>query len=342
MGLLRSSPNLRSLIAIIALLAISFVIILLSLGWAKWPLSISEVWDVLWGGGSSTNRTIVLDMNLPRVIMAIFVGAGLAISGAVMQALFRNPMASPYILGVSSGASLGAAIGMLFVIPFIPAIVATPVLAFVFCFGTMMLVYSLSKVGGKVNTETLLLSGIAVGAFISAMVSFMTYIAGEKMGEIIFWTMGDLGRATFENLAFVVPIIIVGAFLMILLSKEMNAMMLGDAHAMDLGVDVKKVRLVLLVCTTLVTAVSVAFVGVIGFVGLVIPHIVRLIVGPDNRRVIPLCLIAGATYMIICDYIAHVAFNSGEVLPIGIITALIGGPYFIYLIRRRKNQVGWN
>ncbi len=337
----RGSGSLRFVIILAVVIAITMTVAFFSLGWARWPLSSREVLDVLLGGGSAINRRIVLEFNLPRVVMAVFVGAGLAISGTVMQALFRNPMASPYILGVSSGASLGAAVGMLFTIPFIPQLIATPLLAFVFCFGTMMLVYSLSRVGGSTHVETLLLSGIAVGAFISAIVSFLTFIAGDKMEGIVFWSMGSLGRASPENLLIVIPVVIAGLFIMLMLSKELNALMLGDAHAMDLGVDVGRTRLVLLVCTTAVTAVSVAFVGVIGFVGLVIPHIIRMLIGPDNRMVIPLSIFAGAAYLVICDYMAHAFSGSVGVIPIGIITALIGGPYFIYLLRRRRHQVGW-
>ncbi len=334
--------SIRTMIAIISLIVITLIAILLDLGWANWPLSISEVIDVLLGGGSSVDRTIVLDINLPRVVMGMFVGAGLAISGAVMQALFRNPMASPYILGLSNGAALGASIGMIFTISFIPVAITVPVLAFIFCLGTMMLVYSLSRVGGNTQMETLLLSGIAVSALLSALVSLMTFLAGDQMEGIVFWTMGSLSKATWSNLMFVIPVISVGAFIMIMMSRELNAMMLGDAHAMDLGVDVRRVRILLLICTTLVVAAAVSFVGVIGFVGLVIPHVVRLIIGPDNRLLIPLTVVAGASYLVICDYIAHCMYGISGVLPIGIITALIGGPYFIYLLRRRKHEVGWN
>lgn len=332
----------RVFVAIIALVIITTFAVLLDLSWANWSLSLSDVIEVLLGGGSSVNRTIVLSINLPRVVMAVFVGSGLAVSGAVMQALFRNPMASPYILGLSNGAALGAAIGMVFTISFIPVIIAVPALAFIFCFGTMMIVYSLSRIGGNTQTETLLLSGIAVSAFLSALVSLMTFLAGDEMEGIVFWTMGSLSKASWSNLMLVIPIIAMGIVIMSTMSKQLNAMMLGDAHAMDLGVDVRKVRFLLIICSTLVVAAAVSFVGVIGFVGLVIPHIVRLIVGPDNRILIPLTAFAGACYLIICDYIAHSLSGITGVLPIGIITALIGGPYFIYLLRRRKHEVGWN
>lgn len=333
----------RALIAIAFLTIVTIVIILLDLSWANWPLSISQVIDVLMGGGSSVNRTIVMTINLPRVVMGIFVGAGLAVSGAVMQAMFRNPMASPYILGLSNGAALGAALGMVTTIPLIPVAIAVPALAFIVCFATVMLVYMLSRVGGNIQIETLLLSGIAVSALLSALVSLLTFLSSQdQMEQIVFWTMGSLSKATWSNLMFVVPVISMGIILMATLSKELNAMMLGDAHAMDLGVDIRKVRIILLIFSTLVIAAAVSFVGVIGFVGLIIPHIVRLVVGPNNRILIPVSAFAGATYLVVCDYIAHSMYTITGVLPIGIITAIVGGPYFIYLLRKRKREVGWN
>lgn len=339
---MKRESKVRIAIALAVLVAATAVAVFLDLSWAHWPLSFSEVIDALMGRGNETNQFIVRNINLPRVIMGAFIGAGLAVAGSVMQAVFRNPMASPYILGLSNGAALGASIGMLFTIPFIPSIIATPILAFVFCFGTMMLVYSLSRIGGNTQTETLLLSGVAISALLSALVSLMTFIAGEKMEGIVFWTMGSLSKACWPYLSMIIPIIVVGVTIMLTQARELNAMMLGDAHAMDLGVDVRRVRLLLLICATLVTAAAVSFAGVIGFVGLIIPHIVRLVVGPDNRMLMPICILAGACYLIICDYIAHGLAPIMGVVPIGIITAIIGGPYFLYLIRRRKQEVGWN
>lgn len=341
----KKNKSIRTVSAAVIIFVLMIAALMLNLAWAPHHhLSLTDVWNVIIGRGTWANRLIVVNFNLPRVVTGMIVGSGLAVSGAVMQALFRNPMASPYILGLSSGAALGAAIGMIFVVSFIPALIVSPLLAFIFCFITMMLVYSLSRVGGNTHMETLLLAGIAVGAFISALVSFLTYIAGDKMAGIVFWSMGSLSGVSAEQILFILPFVVVGVLIMIMLSKELNVMMLGDAHAMDLGVNVKNVRFVLIICTTMVTAASVAFVGVIGFVGLVIPHIIRLLVGPDNRKVIPLSVIAGAAYLITCDYIAHAFGNYLGVgtIPIGIITAMVGGPYFIYLLRRRKSQIGWN
>ena len=282
------------------------------------------------------------DQNAPRVVAGILVGAGLAITGSAMQAVFRNPLASPYILGLSSGASLGAAAGIIFTIPFIPSLIASPILAFVTCFITMALVYTMARAGGTVRTETLILSGVAVSSLMSALVSFMTFISGDKLEGIVFWTMGNLGNADWNEIAFMIPVIVLCSFLLMYQAKPLNAMMLGDAHALDLGVDVKKVRLFVLVLSTLVVAAAVSFVGVIGFIGLVIPHIIRILLGPDNRRIMPLSLIGGACFILICDYISHVIAPQFGTLPIGVTTALIGAPIFVYLLIRRRREVGWN
>jgi len=333
----------RRLIAVFAaLFLILLIFMILDLTQAFIPLSFEDAFWALFGIGSNTDVIIVQKMNLPRVIMGCFVGAGLGIAGAVMQAVFRNPMASPYILGLSSGAALGAAIGMTVTIPFLPTMLLVPLLAFVTCMATLFLVYSISRVGGRVPTETLLLAGIAVGSFLTALVSLLTYLAENQMQGIIYWTMGNLTNATWDNMLIVAPLMFAGCILMVTCSRDLNAMMLGDAHALDLGVEVSKVRIQLLVASALVTAAAVAFVGVIGFVGLVVPHILRIVMGPNNRVLLPASLLGGAAFLLMCDYISRVIAPSIGILPIGIITSLIGAPYFIYLLRRRRSEVGWD
>ncbi|MBQ7978825.1 MAG: iron ABC transporter permease [Candidatus Methanomethylophilaceae archaeon] len=330
--------------AVIVLVIAAVFCIFKDLSWVSANVSYSfqEVWDALIGNGSWASERIVRDQNAPRVVAGILVGAGLAITGSAMQAVFRNPLASPYILGLSSGASLGAAAGIIFTIPFIPSLIASPILAFVTCFITMALVYTMARAGGTVRTETLILSGVAVSSLMSALVSFMTFISGDKLEGIVFWTMGNLGNADWNEIAFMIPVIVLCSFLLMYQAKPLNAMMLGDAHALDLGVDVKKVRLFVLVLSTLVVAAAVSFVGVIGFIGLVIPHIIRILLGPDNRRIMPLSLIGGACFILICDYISHVIAPQFGTLPIGVTTALIGAPIFVYLLIRRRREVGWN
>ena len=331
-------------IAIAVLAILATVCMYLDLSWISGGDSygVSQVWDTLFGEGTPASRTIILDMNAPRVAIGIFVGMGLAIAGCAMQAVFRNPLASPYILGLSSGASVGAAASMVFTIPFIPVAIVTPVLAFVSCFATMILVYSMSRIGGVVKTESLILSGVAVSSLLSAVVSFLTFISGDRLEGIVFWTMGNLGNAGWSEIAFIAPIIIACSVLLFIQAKGLNAMMLGDVHAMDLGVDVRKTRLFVLILSTAIVAAAVSFVGVIGFIGLVIPHILRILLGPDNRMIMPLSMFAGASFILICDYISRIAAPAYGTLPIGVVTALIGAPVFIYLLIRKKKEVGWN
>ena len=294
------------------------------------------------GDGTWANDIIVNHRNAPRIIAAITIGAGLAVTGCVMQAVFRNPLATPYILGLSSGASLGSA----FAIMLVPASMmafSQPILAFAMCLLTTFLVYTVSRSGGTmVRTETLVLAGVAISSLFSAVVSFLTYVApSDKMQNIVFWTMGSLGGVGYEELAVVLPIVIIGIVLMLTQCRNLNAMMIGDSHAMDLGVDVRKVRIALLIVSSFVVAACVAFVGTIGFVGLVIPHILRMVMGPDNRLIMPMSVIGGAAFLLISDWVAHIVAPYYGVLPIGVVTALVGGPFFIYLLCRRKREVGW-
>ncbi len=322
-------------------LAAAFILLIyLELSWGSLrSLTFKEVWGAL-SGQSTRFKTIVIDINATRVAIGLFVGGGLAVAGAVMQALFRNPMASPYILGLSSGASVGAAIAMLFTASSM-LLFTVPLFAFISCMLTMFLVYGLSRSGTGTHMETLLLSGIAIGALMQAIVSLLTYLAGDNLSDIVFWGMGSLSGVLWKEIAIVIPLILIGVAVAIFYSKELNAMMMGDAHAMNLGVDVKHVRFILLIFISMLTAAAVSFVGTIGFVGLVIPHIMRIVIGPDNRYLIPMSFMAGGVFLVGCDYIAHLFAQSLGVLPIGVITALIGAPYFIYLLRRRKSEVGW-
>ena len=331
----------RFVVTLAVILILTVLCVLLDLSWVSESTSYSfqEVIDALLGHGTWSSSIIVCDINAPRVVIGIFVGAGLAVTGAAMQAVFKNPLASPYILGLSSGASLGAAISIVLAIPFA---IATPVLAFVTCFLTMILVYTMARTGGIVKTETLILSGVAVYSLLSALVSFLTFIAGEKLEGIVFWTMGNLGNADWAEIAFAAPVITVASFLLITQAKNLNVLMLGDAHAMDLGVDVRRTRLFILILSTIVVAAAVSFVGVIGFIGLVIPHILRILLGPDNRVIMPLSMIAGSCFILICDYLTHIIAPYYGTLPIGVVTSLIGAPLFIYLLIRRKKEVGWN
>ncbi len=327
----------------LALAVLLFLFILLDLSWGGTRVfSLGEVWDALMGNGSWAAEQIVCVQNLPRVIGGIFVGAGLAVTGCIMQAVFRNPLATPYVLGLSSGASLGAAIAIMFPLGIAMSFIQ-PFMAFVMCLLTTFLVYTVSRSGGgMVRTETLVLAGVAISSLFSAFVSFLTFIAdSNKMGDIVFWSMGSLSKLGSEEVAIIVPIIVIGILLMLTQSRNLNAMMIGDSHAMDLGVDVRKVRIGLLIVSSIVVAASVSFVGTIGFVGLVIPHILRMFLGPDNRIIVPMSAIGGALFLLIADWVAHFVSGYYGVLPIGVVTAMVGAPFFIYLLCRKKREVGW-
>jgi iron complex transport system permease protein len=329
-----------TLILVLLVLALFIsIIITISIGMVNIPFN--EVIRVLLGGeGTGNNRTIIIDIRLPRIMMAGLVGAALALSGAAMQGLFKNPMASPYILGLSSGGAFGASLAIVLGVSFATGAFAVPAMAFVFCFLTLFLVYAISKVNGRTPVETLLLSGIAVGAFFSALVSFMKYLSGDQLASIVFWMMGGLWGADWTKVLVIIPFIVAGSVMVFIISRDLNTMMIGEEHAVNLGVDTQKVTIVVLVASSLMTAAAVSVSGIIGFVGLIVPHIMRIFVGPDHRILLPTTLMVGAIFMIYMDTLAR-TIMAPEELPVGIITAIMGAPFFIYLLRRRRRLTGW-
>ncbi|MBW6464665.1 MAG: iron chelate uptake ABC transporter family permease subunit [Firmicutes bacterium] len=281
-------------------------------------------------------RDILLQIRIPRVLLAAAVGSSLAVSGAVFQGLFRNPMADPYVIGISSGAALGAVFAMLSGFSLtIGGFGAVPLFAFFGGIATITLVYSMARVGRAVPVMTLLLAGIAVSAFLSAIVSLLTYFAGEKLHMVVFWMMGGLGGATWQQVKIMLPYAMVGYICVSIFSRELNAMLLGEETAGNLGVDTEKVKKILLAGASLLVAAAVSTSGIIGFVGLVVPHFIRLVAGPDHRFLLPASAILGATLLIATDMLARVIIAPTE-LPVGIITAMIGAPMFIYLLKKRR------
>ena len=287
-----------------------------------------------------TDVAIIREVRLPRVLLGAVVGAALSIAGVAMQGVFRNPMASPSVLGISSGAAFGASLAIVLGFSFVSGQFAIPVMAFVFCMATMFLVYGISRTGGIVPVETLLLAGIAVGSLFAALVSFMQFIAEEKLSSVVFWLMGGLNQATWGQLIIVTPLIALGSVIIFWYARDLNLMTIGEDHASSLGVETQKVILRLMVATSLVVAAAVSVSGVIGFVGLIIPHMIRLMVGPDHRILMPASILAGASFMIITDALARILMAPSE-MPVGILTALIGAPFFLYLLRRRRHMMGW-
>ena len=283
---------------------------------------------------SPAYRTIVAQIRLPRVLLGLLVGSALAVSGVAMQGLFRNPLASPYTLGIASGASTGAALAILFASG---SAVALPGGAFVGAAAAAAMVYGLAR-GRDRRTSifTLILAGVAVGALFSAVTSFLIFLSsgGEKLSDVLFWIMGGLGRADWTSVRILAPIVVLGTLGVFTCARDLNALALGEEGAFHIGVNPEVLYRLLLVLSTLLTASAVAFSGTIGFIGLVIPHVMRLLVGPDHRRLLPLSALAGGTFLIASDMAARTVFAPTE-LPVGVITAFLGAPFFLYLLKTR-------
>lgn len=285
-------------------------------------------------------ESIIMDVRLPRIILGALVGSGLAVAGCAMQALFRNPMASPYILGISSGAAFGASLAIVLGISLGISVFVVPFMAFTFAIITVFLVYNIAKIKGKVPMETLLLAGIAVGAFFTAQVSLIKYIAGEELRSIVFWLMGGLWASSWDKVAVAFPLILLGTSVIMFFSRDLNLMLMGEEHALDLGINVEIVKKIILIFSSLVVAAAVSVSGIIGFIGLIIPHTMRIIVGPDHRILLPSSCLVGAIFLIWTDTLARSIIQPIE-LPVGIITASFGAPFFLYLLRKRKRISGW-
>ena len=290
-------------------------------------------------GWAPEHATIVLTMRFPRVLLAALVGTGLALAGTVFQGLFRNPMADPYVIGVSSGAALGAVGSILLQsVVDIPLRYGIPAFAFVFAIITILLVYNLARVGGKAPVMNLILAGVAVNSVISALVSLCMFFSGNQLHQVLFWLMGGFSGRGMDYVYIFIPYGVVGTAIIFVYARELNAMLLGEEAAEHLGVEVERVKRRLLIAAALLTGACVAVSGMIGFVGLVIPHIVRMIFGPDHRTLLPAVALVGASFLLLADILARVIIAPGE-LPVGIVTALVGGPFFIYLLRRQKSTM---
>ncbi|WP_213585105.1 iron ABC transporter permease [Paenibacillus sp. J2TS4] len=328
------------------LLLLLSVTLSLSFGSARVP--VADVWRILFhalpGIGdmiqpdwSASDEAIILKVRLSRVVLAILVGASLAIAGAGFQAVLRNPLADPYTLGVASGASVGAAFIILFGLQSFIGQWSIPVVAFTTGMTTLFIVYKLASTQGKSQLETLILSGVVVQAFLGAFVSFMVSLSGEVINEILYWLMGSLSMRNWNFSKVLIPYLIFVIIVLIGFSRSLNLLALGERQASHLGVNVERTKLIVLVVSTLVTAAAVSVSGVIGFVGLVVPHLVRLIVGPDYRIIIPISTIVGGIYVLWADTVARIALSPREI-PLGVVTAIIGAPFFAYLLNKNKHK----
>ncbi len=284
------------------------------------------------------NEPIITLIRLPRILIGALVGAALAASGTVYQGLFRNPMADPYTISASQGAALGAALAIVLglgVATFGTG--AISIFAFIGCVISVLLVYSISRVGSKVPISTLLLSGIAVGIFELALVTYLQTISGDKLGHLTFWLIGSLSssRTNWFGVLSVLPFVLIGVIITYLYSRDLNLFTLGEEQAQHLGVNLERSKIILMISGAFMTGAAVSISGLIGFIGLMIPHVTRLIVGPDHRILLPASVLLGASFLVFCDGLARVLSSPNE-LPVGVITAISGVTFFLYLMRRKR------
>ena len=276
-------------------------------------------------------QTILFDIRLPRILLGACVGASLALAGASLQSLLRNPLAEPYLLGVSNGAALGTMLAFIFFTQFE---LARPVMAFGGASLATFVVYQMAKSRAGMNVERLILSGVIVTTFLSSIIVLLTSLLdAAKLRSFTFWLLGDLSQATKNGFYLSFAAVIIGTIVLMQCARALNLMMIGERDAFDFGVEIGRVRLTVFATSSLLVGTAVAASGSVGYVGLIVPHLVRLAIGSDNRLVIPFSALAGAIFVVLADTVARVAIAPRE-LPVGAITALIGAPLFIYLLRK--------
>ena len=287
-----------------------------------------------------SEASIILELRLPRTISGVLVGAALSLAGAVLQALLRNPLADPFVLGISSGAAVGAVLAILGGLgsTFL-GIYAVPGAAFGGALLTLLLVYFIARVEGRVPTQTMLLSGVIISSFFSAIIMFLISVTGnEQIHSIMFWLMGNLEYSASQSLVVIFLYFLVGSAVLFFLAKDLNILVLGEETASELGVEVERVKKIAFVFASLITGAVVSVSGLIGFVGLVVPHVVRMIWGPDHRFLLPASALMGAMLMVVADTIARTVLAPSEI-PVGVITAMGGAPFFVYLLRKKGHAV---
>lgn len=322
---------------IVGLILILIVSFLLGLLLGKFPLSLTQVLHSLWSGGQSNNPAdlVVWNLRLPRLAAAILVGSSLAAAGATYQAMFRNPLVSPDILGVSAGAGLGAVFGIFLSLP----LAGVQLLAFVGGLIAVALVYMVSLSNKRHDPVLILvLAGVAVGTLLGAGISLIKILSDPytQLPAITFWLLGGLNTVSIKELSWALPFVLIGLVPVFLLRWRINLLSLSDTEAQSLGVNTSRLRVGLILCATLMTAAAVSFTGIIGWVGLVIPHMARLLVGPEFSRLLPTSLLMGATFLLLTDNLAR---NASQMeLPLGVLTALIGAPFFLYLLIRGSDR----
>lgn len=285
------------------------------------------------------HENIVLNIRLPRVILAGLVGAALAISGAAFQGLLRNPLADPYTLGISSGASVGAVMTIFFQLHFpLLGLFALPLFSMIAAFLTMVMVLFFARIlDESMRVETLILTGIIFSSFLGALISLMIALTGKELRQIIGWLLGSVSMRGWEYVFLILPFLLIGFFLLLFQARALNAMSLGEERAQHLGVDVEKRKKIVLIAASILTGAAVAVSGTIGFVGLVIPHLTRMLWGPTHQHLLPLSFLTGSSFLILADLASRTIIAPTE-LPIGVITALIGAPIFAGIMLKRRTE----
>lgn len=288
----------------------------------------------------STSKSIILgEIRLPRIILAFIVGAGLAIAGSVFQAIIRNPMVDPYIIGISAGAGTGLMLALFLGIEITIFNLSTlPAFAFLGAVLTVFIVYQLAKVGNKLPVLTFLLAGVAVSFILNSLMSFLMVLRTENLQQLVYWLMGSLAGGNWADVKMILPYFLTSLVIILFYLKDLNILLLGEESAAHLGINVEKTKVILLGAASLMTASVVSVSGSIGFIGLVVPHIARIIIGADHRKQVPLAAVFGGAFLLIADTLARIVMAPME-LPVGIITALAGGPYFIYLLRNKSKNI---
>ena len=334
----------------LTLTVILFAAIVLSVSVGSVPIPLRALWDVLWqsiqGQVSSLDPggvyfNILTNLRVPHMLLLILVGAALAGSGGAYQGLFRNPLADPFLIGISSGAGLGAVLAMLLQSPYTQAgLMTIPLAAFGGGVLTVLIVTMLARVGKTVPTTNLILAGVAVSSFTSALTSGLMIQSTGEVRRALVWLLGGSVMTGWRPLVGVLPYMVIGLTGLILIGHPLNVLQFGEEQAFQLGVRVERVRWVTILVATLSTAAAVAYAGIIGFIGLVVPHIVRMIWGGDYRRLIPLSMLGGASMLLLTDVAARSLLAPQEI-PVGIITALLGAPFFLWVLKRAKAQNYW-
>jgi iron complex transport system permease protein len=323
----------RAVLALTLVLALAAVVVL-GVRFGSVPLTTGEALRALLGKGTTTDRTIVLELRLPRTLLAALVGGGLALAGATFQALLRNPLAEPYILGISGGASVGAVLVLALGLAAAGSWVL-PLAAFAGAVVAIVLVFRVATATGRgMDVRVLLLAGVVVAAFFSACIAFILSISDARtVQSAVLWMMGSMAGADWRSVVLTAAYTLPAAALLMGLARPLNLMAIGEETAQYLGANVERVKRLSLLLAALITAAGVAVVGVIGFVGLVVPHAIRLLVGSDHRVLLPLSFLGGAAFLALADLVARLALAPTEI-PIGVITAFVGVPLFLVMLRR--------